>query len=117
MVVSLAKGATAPDFKFSNVRGPITRAVCSDLRMSKPPYEQGDASDMEAELAREHPAILERVDHRRLESRQATCTIGHLRAELRIIELARAGEQDANMLAARTLAEFGVGNDVSLWRH
>jgi hypothetical protein len=36
---------------------------------------------------------------------------------LRIIELARAGEQDANRLAARTLAEFGVGNDGSLWRH
>ena len=35
----------------------------------------------------------------------------------RIIELARAGEQDANRLAARTLAEFGVGNDGSLWRH
>ena len=36
---------------------------------------------------------------------------------LRIIELARAGEQDANRLTARTLAEFGVGNDGSLWRH
>jgi hypothetical protein len=35
----------------------------------------------------------------------------------RIIELAGAGEQDANRLAARTLAEFGVGNDGSLWRH
>jgi hypothetical protein len=36
---------------------------------------------------------------------------------LRIIELARAGERDANRLIARTLAEFGVGNDGSLWRH
>ena len=34
-----------------------------------------------------------------------------------IIELGRAGEQDANRLTARTLAEFGVGNDGSLWRH
>jgi hypothetical protein len=36
---------------------------------------------------------------------------------LRIMELARAGERDANRLTARTLAEFGVGNDGSLWRH
>ena len=36
---------------------------------------------------------------------------------LRIIELARAGERDASRLTARTLAEFGVGNDGSLWRH
>jgi hypothetical protein len=35
----------------------------------------------------------------------------------RIIELARAGERDANRLAARILAEFGVENDGSLWRH
>jgi hypothetical protein len=35
----------------------------------------------------------------------------------RIIELARAGERDANRLVARILAEFGVGNDGSLWRH
>jgi hypothetical protein len=35
----------------------------------------------------------------------------------RIIELGRAGERDANRLAARTLAEFGVENDGSLWRH
>ena len=35
----------------------------------------------------------------------------------RIIELARAGERDANRLIARILAEFGVGNDGSLWRH
>ena len=34
-----------------------------------------------------------------------------------IIELGRAGEQDANRLTARTLAEFGVGNDGSLLRH
>jgi hypothetical protein len=75
MVVSLAKGATAPDFKFSNVRGLITRAVCSDEPAKtnrKPPYEQGEASDMEAELARKHPAILARVDHRRLEDRRAS---------------------------------------------
>jgi hypothetical protein len=31
----------------------------------------------------------------------------------RIIELARAGERDANRLAARVLAEFGVGKDGS----
>ena len=36
---------------------------------------------------------------------------------LRIIELARAGERDTNRLTARTLAEFGVGNDGSSWRH
>jgi hypothetical protein len=35
----------------------------------------------------------------------------------RIIELASAGERDADRLAARTLAEFGVGNDGSSWRH
>jgi hypothetical protein len=35
----------------------------------------------------------------------------------RIIELAIAGERDANRLAALTLAEFGVENDGSLWRH
>jgi len=35
----------------------------------------------------------------------------------RIIELARAGERDANRLAACVLAEFGVGNDGSLLRH
>ena len=35
----------------------------------------------------------------------------------RIIELTRAGERDANRLIARILAEFGVGNDGSLWRH
>ena len=35
----------------------------------------------------------------------------------KIIELAVAGEHDADRLAARVLAEFGVGNDGSLWRH
>jgi hypothetical protein len=34
-----------------------------------------------------------------------------------IIELAMAGERNAKRLTARTLAEFGVGNDGSLWRH
>ena len=45
---------------------------------------------------------------------------GDHRTELvarRIIELARAGERDANRLAACVLAEFGVGNDGSLLRH
>jgi hypothetical protein len=36
---------------------------------------------------------------------------------LRIIELARAGERNADRLTARVLAEFGIGNDGSLWRH
>jgi hypothetical protein len=35
----------------------------------------------------------------------------------KIIELARAGEHDADRLAARALAEFGIENDGSLWRH
>ena len=35
----------------------------------------------------------------------------------KIIELARAGEHDADRLAARVLAEFGIENDGSLWRH
>jgi hypothetical protein len=35
----------------------------------------------------------------------------------RIIELAQAGERDADRLAARVLAEFGIENDGSLWRH
>src|SRR5262245_54349656 len=35
----------------------------------------------------------------------------------RVIELGRAGERDAEKLIARTLAEFGVGNDGWLWRH
>jgi hypothetical protein len=36
---------------------------------------------------------------------------------LKIIELANAGEKDADRLTARVLAEFGVENDGSLWRH
>ena len=35
----------------------------------------------------------------------------------KIIELARAGERNAERLTARALAEFGVGNDGSMWRH
>jgi hypothetical protein len=35
----------------------------------------------------------------------------------RIIELAAAGERNADRLTARVLAEFGVENDGSLWRH
>ena len=35
----------------------------------------------------------------------------------RIIELAMDGEWNAERLTARTLAEFGIGNDGSLWRH
>jgi hypothetical protein len=35
----------------------------------------------------------------------------------KIIELAMAGEQDAARLTARVLAEFGIKNDGSLWRH
>jgi hypothetical protein len=35
----------------------------------------------------------------------------------KIIELAQAGELNAERLTARALAEFGVGNDGSLWRH
>jgi hypothetical protein len=45
---------------------------------------------------------------------------GDQKAELvarRIIELAIAGERDADRLTALTLAEFGVENDGSLWRH
>jgi hypothetical protein len=36
---------------------------------------------------------------------------------LRIIELARAGERNADRLTARVFAEFGIENDGSLWRH
>jgi hypothetical protein len=36
---------------------------------------------------------------------------------LKIIELATAGERNADRLTARVLAEFGVENDGSLWRH
>jgi hypothetical protein len=35
----------------------------------------------------------------------------------KVIELARAGERNADRLTARVLAEFGVENDGSLWRH
>ena len=35
----------------------------------------------------------------------------------RIIELAMAGERNPDRLTARVLAEFGIGNDGSLWRH
>jgi hypothetical protein len=35
----------------------------------------------------------------------------------KIIELAMAGERDAGRLTARVLAEFGIENDGSLWRH
>jgi hypothetical protein len=35
----------------------------------------------------------------------------------KVIKLAMAGERNVEMLTARTLAEFGVGNDGSLWRH
>jgi hypothetical protein len=35
----------------------------------------------------------------------------------KIIELALAGERNADRLTARVLAEFGIGNDGSLWRH
>jgi hypothetical protein len=36
---------------------------------------------------------------------------------LKIIELATAGERNSDRLIARVLAEFGVENDGSLWRH
>jgi hypothetical protein len=36
---------------------------------------------------------------------------------LKIIELVMAGERSAERLTARTLAEFGIENDGSLWRH
>jgi hypothetical protein len=35
----------------------------------------------------------------------------------KIIELAVAGERDVKRFTARVLAEFGMGNDGSLWRH
>jgi hydrogenase maturation factor len=35
----------------------------------------------------------------------------------KIIELAMAGERNAERLTARVLAEFGIENDGSLWRH
>jgi hypothetical protein len=36
---------------------------------------------------------------------------------MKIIELAMAGERDADRLTARVLAEFGIENDGSRWRH
>jgi hypothetical protein len=36
---------------------------------------------------------------------------------MRIIELATRGERNAERLTARVLAEFGIENDGSLWRH
>jgi hypothetical protein len=35
----------------------------------------------------------------------------------KIIEFAVTGEKDADRLTARVLAEFGIENDGSLWRH
>jgi hypothetical protein len=35
----------------------------------------------------------------------------------KIVEIAVAGEKDADRLTARVLAEFGIENDGSLWRH
>jgi hypothetical protein len=35
----------------------------------------------------------------------------------KVIELAMAGERNVETLAARVLAEFGIENDGSLWRH
>jgi hypothetical protein len=35
----------------------------------------------------------------------------------KIIELARAGERNPDRLTVRLLAEFGIENDGSLWRH
>jgi hypothetical protein len=35
----------------------------------------------------------------------------------RVTELAMAGERDSGRLTARVLAEFGIENDGSLWRH
>jgi hypothetical protein len=35
----------------------------------------------------------------------------------KIIELAWAGERNADRLTARVLAEFGIENDGSLWPH
>jgi len=36
---------------------------------------------------------------------------------LKVIELAVTGERNADRLTARVLAEFGIGNDGSLWPH
>ena len=35
----------------------------------------------------------------------------------KIIQLATAGERNADRLTARVLAEFGIENDGSLWPH
>jgi hypothetical protein len=35
----------------------------------------------------------------------------------KIIELTMAGEWDEDRLTARVLADFGIENDGSLWRH
>jgi hypothetical protein len=35
----------------------------------------------------------------------------------KIVEIAVAGERDGDRLTARVLAEFGIENDGSLWRH
>jgi hypothetical protein len=35
----------------------------------------------------------------------------------KIVEIAVAGEKDADRLTARVLAEFGIENDGSLWPH
>ena len=65
-----------------------------------------------------------RVMHRAFEAvcaeLQLSIGLGDRVTELvgqRIIELAMAGERDADRLTARVLAEFGIENDGSLWRH
>jgi hypothetical protein len=65
-----------------------------------------------------------RVMHRAFEAvcaeLQLSIGLGDRVTELvgaKIIELARAGERNADRLTARVLAEFGIENDGSLWRH
>jgi hypothetical protein len=53
----------------------------------------------------------------RLELSTRTGDRGSELVALKIIELVMAGERNAERLTARTLAEFGIGNDGSLWRH
>jgi hypothetical protein len=53
----------------------------------------------------------------RLELSTRTEDRGSELVALRIIELVMAGERNAERLTAHTLAEFGIGNDGSLWRH
>jgi hypothetical protein len=53
----------------------------------------------------------------RLELSTRTGERGSELVALKIIELVMAGERNAERLTARTLAEFGIGNDESLWRH